>query len=135
MLLPHSHKKEKDMASIFVEYVKTKDDVGYSEGPLNVKVRGHGYLQFEPKEEYGNRRVEELSTEDAAIELCERHRRQQLFRIAPDLIASQELANIESYISGRISPLIERIESLEEQVATMRVSAAKPSTKKRQAKV
>jgi len=122
------------MASIFVEYVKNKDDVGYSEGPLNIKVRGHGYLQFEPKEEYGNRRVEELSTEDAAIELCERHRRQQLFRIAPDLIASQELANIESYISGRISPLIERIESLEEQVATMRVSAAKPPTKKKQSK-
>ena len=67
MLLPYSHKKEKDMASIFVEYMKTKDDVGYSEGPLNIKVRGHGYLQFEPKEEYDNRRVEELSTEDAAI--------------------------------------------------------------------
>ena len=123
MLLPYSHKKEKDMASIFVEYIKNKEDVGYSAGPLNVKVRGHGYLQFE-----------ELSTEDAAIELCERHRRQQLFRIAPDLIASQELANIESYISGRISPLIERIESLEEQVATMRASAAKPPTKKRQSK-
>lgn len=34
------------MASIFVEYVQKEEAPGYSEGPLNVKVKGHGYLDF-----------------------------------------------------------------------------------------
>jgi hypothetical protein len=38
------------MASIFVEYISDKDTPGHSEGPLNVKVRGHGYMQFLPQE-------------------------------------------------------------------------------------
>ena len=112
------------MASIFVEYIQDKDDPGYSEGPLNVKVRGHGRLEFTPKQQYGQRRVEELKTEEAAVDLCERHRRQGLFRIAKDLIASQELDNIEGYLKGRLTSLIDRIESLEEQVATLNKKAS-----------
>ena len=114
------------MASIFVEYIQDEDSPGYSSGPLNVKVRGHGYMQFLPQERYENRRVEELQTEEAAIELCERHRRQGLFRIAKDLIATQDLDNIEGYLKGRLVSLIDRIEALEEQVALLKQKAPKP---------
>lgn len=118
------------MASIFVEYVQKEEAPGYSEGPLNVKVKGHGYLDFTPKGIYGDRRVEELTTEDAAIELCNRFQRQGLFKIAKDLIATQDLTNIESFISGRISSLTERVESLEEQVAQLKKKPQNTRAKK-----
>jgi hypothetical protein len=118
------------MASIFVEYVQKKDTAGYNEGPLHVKVKGHGYLEFNPKEAHGNRRVEELTTEDAAMELCDKFRRQGLFQIARDLIAGQDLTNIENFISGRISSLSERVELLEEQVAELKKKGTSTRVKK-----
>ena len=118
------------MASIFVEYVQKKEAPGYSEGPLHVKVKGHGYLDFNPKEAHGDRRVEELTTEDAAMELCNQFRRQGLFQIATDLIAGQDLANIENFIAGRMSSLSERIELLEEQVAGLREKDTRTRVKK-----
>jgi len=110
------------MASVFVEYALDKDTPGYSEGPLNVKVLDHGRLDFEPKEKYENQRVEELRTEEAAIELVKRFNRQGIFRIRKDLMAAQDLSNIEKFVQLKMAPLVERIESLEEQIALMKKS-------------
>jgi len=110
------------MASIFVEYVTDKDSPGYSEGPLGLQVGNYGTLDFMPKERYQNRRVEELTTEEAAVNLVNRFRRQGLFRICKDLMASQDLSNIEDFVRLKVAPLVERIESLEEQIALMKKS-------------
>ncbi len=110
------------MASIFVEYAASKDAPGYSEGPLGLKVGSQGVLDFMPKKRYQNRRVEELTTEEAAVNLVNRFRRQGLFRICKDLMASQDLSNIEKFVQLKMAPLVERIESLEEQIALMKKS-------------
>ena len=107
------------MASVFVEYVSDPDSPGYNNGPLNVRVQGYGELEFLPKERFGDRRVEELRTEEAALALCNRYRRQGLFQIANDLIASVDLDNIEVYLKGRLTGLLDRVEALEEQVALL----------------
>ena len=107
------------MASVFVEYVQEVDSPGYKHGPLNIRLQGYEALSFSPKERFGDRREEELKTEESAIELCKKYRRQGLFQIANDLIASQDLDNIELYVKGRMVGLTDRIEALEEIVATL----------------
>jgi hypothetical protein len=110
------------MASVFVEYLTQPDQAGYKDGPLNIKAEG-SYRTFTPKKRYGNRRVEEFSTEEGAMELV--GRRGNIFGIATDLIGEQELDNIEAFLAEKIAPLIKRIEALEGKRAPKKKAQAK----------
>jgi len=110
------------MASIFVEYLTQPDQVGYKDGPLNVKAEGR-YRTFTPKERYGNRRVEEFTTEAGAMDLINRKRGK--FGIATDLIGGQELNGIEAFLEEKIAPLTKRIEALEAKRAPKKKAQAK----------
>lgn len=110
------------MASIFVEYLTQPDQAGYKDGPLNVKAEG-AYWTFTPKKRYENRRVEEFSTEEGALELV--YRKRGKFGIATDLIGEQELDNVEDFLAKKIAPLIKRIEVLEGKRAPKKKAQAK----------
>ena len=119
------------MASVFVEYLHDPDTAGYEEGPLNIKVKNHGYLQFNPKDIYDGRRVEELESEEAAYSLCARYNRHKMFGIATDLIASQELENLDRHLQKRLVPLMDRLALVEERLSLLAIKKAKATPKKK----
>jgi len=99
------------MSKIFVEYATPRDDVGYADRPLNIVVSGRGALDFEPKEEYGGRRVEEFDTEAEAERFVQS--RPKVFRIARDIMDIDSQAVITKIVDLKLKQVFVRLEALE----------------------
>ena len=82
---------------------------------------GHaGVMRFEPKEAHGGRRVERFDTLAHAQAFVRRFK-MDLFRIAEDLIAEEDMEAVRQVIDARLQPLQQAVEALEQQVAKMEV--------------
>ncbi len=99
------------MGKVFVEYATPRDDVGYADRPLNIVVSGRGALDFEPKEEYGGRRVEEFDTEVEAERFVQS--RPRVFKMARDIIDIDSQGAITKIIDLKLKGILLRLEALE----------------------
>ena len=99
------------MSRIFVEYAVSRDDVGYTDRPLNVIVRKRAPLQFEPKEEYDGRRVEEFDTELEAEQLV--RSKPKIFKIACEIMDIETQDKIGRIVDLRLKQIFVRLEALE----------------------
>ena len=99
------------MSKTFVEYKIPPEDPSYKARPLNIYVTGRGTLDFEPKEEYGGRRVESFDTEAAAERFV--LSRSKLFTYAPDLMDVETQDKIIKIIDLKLKGILVRLEALE----------------------
>ena len=112
------------MSRIFVEYAVPRDDVGYTDRPLNIIVRKRDPLRFEPKEEYDGRRVEEFDTELEAERLVQS--KPKIFKIVRDIMDMETQAKIARIVDLKLAPILARLEALEPKT-----KKAEPAPKRR----
>jgi len=112
------------MSKTFVEYAISPEDPNYKSRPLNIYLTGRGTLDFEPKEEYGGRRVESFDTEVDAERFV--LSRPKIFKYAPDLMDIETQDKISRIIDLKLKQVYVRLEALEGKGAE-----APPTTKRR----
>ena len=110
----------------FLEYKMKPGQPGYTDRPLGIRPGGTGRrYNFEPKEEYGGRRVEGFTTEREMARVLATGRNSLM--IAGDIRDADDIAAMNALIELATKDLREKIADLEAQLA----KATKPKTRRK----
>lgn len=110
----------------FVEYKLTPEDAGYCPPEQSLGIRQFSrHIDGYPNPVYGGRRITEFEVESDAKKLVERFPR--LFGFAHDLLTEREQNGIDQRVAATLSPILDRLTDLEETVAELKASAARPN--------
>lgn len=103
------------MPKTLVEYISKPTDPGYVPAERAQKWfrRGGQPLDFLPKADYDNRRVEEFVTEREAQDFVDGSANTRCFQIATDLWAAEDRKHMESIVQDALTAVVARIEALE----------------------
>ena len=107
-------------AGVLVEYVGDRERPITAESEFIVEDQEGRRLDFAPKPEYDNRRIEAFPSEPEALEFMRSQRKDRrdphLYRIANDLITVAEKTRFQKVIREALKPLEARIKNLEDRL-------------------